>query len=68
MKIILVGKTITKVEIKKINMWKSSQIKQIEIKRQRTKCKEITNWKIVFNFCKISTKIETLKKGLHMSN
>jgi hypothetical protein len=33
MKIILVGKTITKVEIKKINMWKSSQIKQISIKK-----------------------------------
>jgi len=53
---------------KKIKLHKPSQIKQIEIKRQRTKCKEITNWKVVFNFCKVSTKIETLKKGLHMSN
>jgi len=33
MKIILVGKTIKKVEIEKINMWKSSQIKQISIKK-----------------------------------
>jgi hypothetical protein len=31
----LVGKTIKKVEIKKINMWKSSQIKQISIKKIR---------------------------------
>jgi len=43
---------------KKIQFHKSYQIKEIVIKRIRTKCEEITKWRAAFIFCRVSVKID----------
>ena len=46
---------------KKIQFHKSSQIKQIILKRIETKCKRITNWRVAFKFCRVSVEIKKAK-------